>query len=139
MGSNRIKGTKLKLELGTPGEDYWADLTAYALDNDEADADVTTFEDAANGGSFQHTLAGTAIQSTDSASFWTYVWDNTGEEVAFTLAPHGNAVPTVAQPHFLGTVKIGKKPTLGGEAGEGAFTFEFEWNLVGEPTKDTGA
>ena len=139
MGSNRIKGTKLKLELGTPGTDYWADLTAYTLDNEEADADVTTFEDASNGGAVDDVLSGTAIQSTDSASFWTYVWENVGEEVPFTLAPHGNAVATAAQPHFLGTVKIGKRPTLGGEAGEGAFTFDFEWKCVGAVTLDTGA
>lgn len=138
MGSNRITGTKLKLTLGTPGTDYWADLTAYTLDNEEADADVTTFEDASNGGAVQHKLAGTAIQSTDAASFWMYVWENTGQEVPYTLAPHGNTVPTVAQPHFAGTVTIGKKPTLGGEAGTAPYTFDFEWDCT-EPTLITEA
>ena len=139
MGSNRIKGTKLKLELGTPGTDYWADLTSYLLDNEEADADVTTFEDANNGGAVDFILSGSAVQSTDSVSFWTYVWENTGEDVPFTLAPHGNEVPSAAQPHFIGTVTIGKKPAIGGEAGTSDFTFDFEWKCVGEPTKDTGA
>lgn len=137
-GSTRIKGTKLALTLGTPGVDYWADITQYELNNDEADSDVTTFEDAAGGGARQYKLTGTAIQSTDLASFWRYVWENTGEEVPFTLAPHGNTVATAAQPHFVGLVTIGPKPTIGGEAGTGAFTFEFEWDVEGEPVLDEG-
>ena len=137
--STRIKGTKLKLELGTPAVDYWADLTNYRLFNDEAEADVTTFADAAEGGGRQHKLAGTAIQSTDSDSFWMMVWENTGEEVPFTIAPHGNETATAEQPHFIGTVKIGPKPELGGDAGTGAFTFDFEWNVLNAPTIDTGA
>lgn len=139
MGSTRIKGTKLALKLGTPGTDFWADISSYELFNDEADADVTTFEDASGGGARQHKLKGTAIQSTATTSLWDYVWENTGEDVAFTLAPHGNAVASIAQPHFVGTLTIGPKPSLGGEAGPGAFTFDFEWNLTGEPVKDTGA
>lgn len=137
-GSTRIKGTKLKFLLGSPGTDHWADLTAYELFNDEAEADVTTFADAAAGGARQHKVKGTAIQSTDTTSLWGFVWENTGEEVPLTLAPHGNEVPTASQPHFLTTATIGPKPTLGGEAGPGAFTFEFEWNCT-EPVKETGA
>ena len=138
-GSTRIKGTKLALTLGTPGTDYWHDMTSYELYNDEAETDVTTFADAAEGGARQHKLKGTAIQSTAAASFWRYVWANTGEDVPFTLAPHGNEVATEAQPHFVGTVTIGPKPSLGGEAGTGSFTFEFDWNVTGEPVMDTGA
>lgn len=137
-GSNRIKGTKLALTLGTPGIDYWADITSYSLSNDEADSDVVTFADAAEGGARQYKLTGSAIQSTEAASFWRYAWANTGEEVPFTLAPHGNVTPSDEQPHFVGTVTIGPKPSVGGEAGTGAFTFEFEWNVVGVPVMDTG-
>lgn len=137
-GSTRIKGTKLALLLGTPAENYWADITSWLISNDEADSDVTTFADAAEGGSRQHKLSGAAIQSTDAASFWRYVWANTGQEVAFTCAPHGNEVPTAEKPHFIGMVTIGPKPSAGGEAGTGAFTFEFEWNITGEPVLDEG-
>lgn len=139
MGSTRIRGTKLALTLGSPGTDYWADITSYSLANDEAEADVTTFEDAQAGGSRQFILSGSAVQSTDAASFWKYVWENTGESVAFTLAPHGNETATTAQPHFIGTVTIGPKPTLGGDAGPGAFTFDFEWDVDGEPVLDDGS
>lgn len=143
MGSPRIKGNKLPiLTLGSPGAEYAADFISATITNEEADSDVITFEDAASGGSRQYFLNGTAIQSTAATSFWTYTWDNTGEEVAFTYAPHGNAVATVAEPHFVGIVKVGPKPDIGGEASissTSAFTFEFQWEIVGDVTKDTGA
>jgi hypothetical protein len=140
MGSTRIKGTKLTLTLGSPGEDYSADLTAYKLAAGDADkGGLVTFEDAAKGGSSAYKLSGTATQSTDSASFWRYVWDNVGETAAFTVAPHGNDEPTAAQPHFLGNVTIGKRPDLGGEAGaDNEFSFDFEWDVDGEPVLDDG-
>lgn len=139
MGSTRIKGTKLKFDLGTPAVPFWADLTAYELYNEEADADVTTFEDAQKGGARQHKLKINAVQSLDTASFWRHVWENTGQEVPFVLAPFGNEEATPTQPHFIGTVTIGPKPTLGGEAGDGAFVFEVEWNVLNEPVMETGA
>lgn len=137
-GSTRIKGTKLALKLGTPGVDYWADIISYELGNEDAETDVVTFADASEGGARQFKLTGSAIQSTQAASFWRYVWENTGTDVPFTLAPHGNELATAAQPHFLGTVTIGAKPSIGGEAGTGSFVFEFEWDVVGTPTMDEG-
>lgn len=138
-GSTRIKGTKLALTLGTPGMDYWADITTYTLTNEDADTDVVTFADAAEGGAVQYRLTGSAIQSMAADGFWRYVWDNTAEVVPFTLAPHGNEEPTAEQPHFIGNVKIGRKPAVGGDAGTGAFTFDFEWDVEGDPVIDEGA
>lgn len=143
MGSARIKGNKLPiLTLGSPGAEYAADFLSAVITNEEADSDVITFEDAANGGGRQYFLNFTAIQSTAATSFWTYTWDNTGDEVAATYAPHGNAVATVAEPHFVFVVKVGPKPDIGGEAStsaSSAFTFEGQWEIVGDVTKDTGA
>jgi len=144
MGSPRIKGNVLPvLTLGSPGSEYSADLISWLIENEEADSDVVTFEDAASGGSRQFYLRGSAIQSTASTAFWTYVWENSGDTgVAYTIAPHGNAVATVSQPHFVGTLTIGAKPTIGGEAStssSSAFTFEFEFEIDGVPTKDDGS
>lgn len=143
MGSTRIKGNKLPiLTLGTPGAEYAADFLSAVITSEEADSDVITFEDAANGGGRQYLFNFTAIQSTDANSFWTYTWDNTGDEVAATYAPAGNAVATVAQPHFVFTVKVGPKPDIGGEASTSAtsaFTWEGSWEIVGDVAKDTGA
>lgn len=142
MGSTRIRGNKLPvLKLGTPGAEYAADLLSATITNEEADSDVVTFEDAANGGGRQFYLNGTAIQSTGANSFWTYTWESTGDEVPFTYAPHGNAVASATEPHFVGIVKVGPKPDIGGEASTSAtsaFTWEFQWEIVGDVTKDVG-
>jgi hypothetical protein len=140
MGSPRIKGRQLSLKIGTPSVDYWADATSVVMDNEELDADTVTFEDAAEpGGARQYFFNITATQSTATASLWRKIWESTGEEVPFTYAVHGNAVPTVEQPHMIGTVKIGPRPSLGGEAGRDVtYTFESRWDIVGTPTLDDG-
>lgn len=144
MGSPRIRGNKKPvLRIGAPGTDHAADLISWRIENEEADADTVTFEDAEKGGDRQHFLRGAAIQSTQTAAFWRYVWENSGETaVPYTVAPHGNATPTADQPHFVGTLTIGPKPTIGGEAdtsATSAFQFDYEFRIDGEPTMDTGA
>lgn len=141
MGSTRIRGRQLSLSLGSPASDYWADTTSVFLRNEEADADVVTFEDAAEpGGARTEFLEIAGIQSTDADSLWTYLWDNAGQDVAFTYAPHGNETPTATEPHFIGTCTLGPRPDVGGEAGRAnTYTFETRWDVVGKVTKDTGA
>lgn len=137
--STRIKGRQLALQFGTT--DYWADQTSVVLDNEEADSDTTTFEDAAaEGGARQYFLELAAVQSTDTESFWRYIWEHTGETVPFVYAPHGNEVPTAAQPHFTGNCVIGARPKIGGEAGRAStYTFETRFDVEGTPVLDTGA
>ncbi len=144
MGSTRIRGNKKpQLTLGTPGLDHSADVISWSIENEEADSDVVTFEDAAEGGGRQFFLRGSAVQSTQSASFWRYVWENSGQdEVPYTIAPHGNAAPTVDEPHFVGTLSIGPKPTIGAEADTSktsASQFDYEFEIDGQPVMDTGA
>ncbi|PDQ34130.1 MAG: hypothetical protein B5766_12930 [Candidatus Lumbricidophila eiseniae] len=143
MSSPRIKGNRRPvLTLGSPGTDQSADIISWTIENEAADSDVVTFEDAATGGARQFFLRGTAIQSTAQAAFWRYVWDNTGRTgVAYTIAPHGNSAPTPAEPHFTGTLTIGAKPAIGGEAStsaSSAFQFDFRFEINGEPTLLTG-
>lgn len=132
--STRIRGKALKLSVDAV--DYWCDVTSVVLKNEEADGDVTTFCDAAAGGARQFYFEVEAIQSTDSASFWNYLWENTGDEVPFVFAPHGNTAASTTQPHFTGSLVIGPKPDLGGNANE-TFTFETRLDVVGTPTKVT--
>lgn len=132
--STRIKGAALTLKIGTPAVEYMADVTACTLENEESSGGVTTFEDAQTGGRRQYYFNISAIQSTDPTSLWREIWDHSGEKVAFTYAPHGNEVPTDAQPHFVGEVTIGPKPNIGGEAGaQNEFVFESRWDIEGTP------
>lgn len=132
--STRIKGKYLLLNLGSPGTDYKCDVTSWTLQPGDPDTDTVTFCNP--DGETPWTLALTFLQSTDSESLWTYIWENSGQEVAFTAAPWGNAEPSDDQPHFVGTVKIGPKPSIGGEAGSSnTFTSEVEWEVIGEPSK----
>ena len=133
MASTRILGVGLKLTLD--GTDYWADVTSAKITSE--DADVTTFEDAARGGGRKYLLTFSAVQSTDEASLWKYIWDHSGEAVDFVYAPHGNATAEAGKPHFTGKVRIGNPPDIGGEAGiTNTYTFEGSWTITsGKPTK----
>lgn len=134
--STRIRGKKLSLTLGSPGVPVWQDVKSWTLAAE--DLDGPTFGEIANGGAAWK-LSGTGIQSNDTGSFWEYVWANAGKDVAFTVAPHGNEVATATQPHYAGTLNIGKKPSIGGDAGSSGYEFDFEFEVVGEPVKDVGA
>ncbi|UGB34136.1 hypothetical protein LQ938_09565 [Microbacterium sp. cx-55] len=137
--ASRLNGkTKITLKFGAT--EYSADLVSYGLAPTDADADVITFGDVAAGSTDQWVLSGTAVQDMATSSFWNYVWANAKTEAAFTLAPQGNSSATVAQPHYTGTVTIGKKPPISAEASNSTTsysTFDFEWNLTGEPVRKT--
>jgi hypothetical protein len=111
------------LTLEIAGVAYECDASSITLAHEEDDRVPNTFcAPVRTRGVFSIS----ALTSTASGSFWTYLWDNAGEKnIAFTYAPHGNDTPSAAQPHFTGFVDIPHtKPDLGGEAGENTYTFE---------------
>jgi hypothetical protein len=81
---------------------------------------------------------GTSVQSTDADSLWAFTWQHSGEVVGYSFAPHGNTVATADEPILRGSLTVGPKPSLGGAATAGTFTFEFDWQLTDEPEFDTG-
>lgn len=138
MATTRLKGVALKLDLGTPATDYWADVIS--VEQTHGDPDTVTFADVMGGATSGAKLKIKAVTSTDTASFWRYVWDHAGELVAITWAPHGNTAPTPAEPHFVGMVRVGNRPDLSVEAGRTkTSTFEVEWEIDGVITLDDGA
>lgn len=137
MARNRLKGKSIVFTVD--GTDMTLDATSIVLTHEEADDDEVTFADAKAGGAFDWKLAITALQSTDADALHTFVWDNAGESVDFVFAPNGNDAPSVAQPHFTGTVILGnKKPDLGGDA-DSTWTFELELDVDGPLTRKTAA
>ena len=76
------------------------------------------------------------FQDVAAASFWSKIYDNPGETVSITFAPHGNATATTSQPHFTASGYAETLPTLGGAAGE-YFTYDITFILTGKPARVT--
>ena len=134
----RLRGATLSIEVDD--EEHNLDTTSVTITNEEAEDDVVTFADLAEGAGRDWFLDIVALQSTDAQSLWTFNWDNSGDTVAVTVAPHGNETPTDDQPHFhCPEVEVGPPPDLGGEAGrENTWTYENQWRIrSGKPTKVT--
>lgn len=137
MARNRLKGKQIVFSV--EGVSYVEDATSIVLTHEEADDDEVTFADAAAGGAYEWKMAITAIQATDAVSLHTFFWAHAGEEVDFIFAPHGNAVASATQPHYLGTIQLSKKlPDVGGDA-DSTWTFEMELDVVGALTKKVTA
>lgn len=125
-----------------PAKEFDGDVKAFTIDSEDKDDSDLTFEEAASGDSKDYKVTVTALQSTAALSFWRFLWDNAGEEVAVVYGPHGNALPTADQPHFLMTLKCPSgKPKLGGEAkrAKDRYDFDTEFEVTSGPTLDDGA
>lgn len=108
----------------------------------EASSDFLTFAEARAGGGRDYALVMTIAQDHASGTLWDLIWTGAGTEVAGTYAPHGNATPTVAQPHFDFTAVVAEPNgrLLGAEANSSntaVATVEVTWALNGKPTKVT--
>jgi hypothetical protein len=98
--STRIKATNIKFLIGAT--EYACDLNALNLTLNDAPGDVRTFCETTPGSEWKLQLDG--IYSNDTTSLYQLLFSNFGTEVAFTVAPAGNATPTTSAPHWTGTV-----------------------------------
>jgi hypothetical protein len=76
----------------------------------DAPGDVQTFCEVRVGGEWALQLDG--ITSGDSASLYRVLWDNFGTEVAFIIAPNGNATASASEPHYEGVAVFNELPPL---------------------------
>lgn len=134
-------GTRL-LQLVIDGDEVTAEVSVAKITTGEADSDFVTFAQAAAGGSRQYNLEMTAVQDTVADTVWDKVWSAAGTTVPCTLKLYGNAVATVAQPHFTFNAVIAEPDGdfIGGEADVSTtarMTFDVVWPLEGKPTKVT--
>lgn len=106
--STRIKAQNIIFKIGAT--DFACDANMIELTLGDAPGDVQTFCETRVGGEWALQLDG--ITSGDSASLYRVLWDNFGTEVAFTIAPNGNASPSASQPHYEGTVVFDQLPPL---------------------------
>jgi hypothetical protein len=114
--STRIKAQNIVFKIGTT--DLACDATSVNLELGDAPGDVRTFCEVSVGKQWTLTLEG--ITSGAAGSLYRTLWDNYGTEVAFTIAPHGNATASATQPHYEGTVVFSELPPLALTAGETA-------------------
>jgi hypothetical protein len=84
--------------------------------------------------SLDYTCAITGFQDTAAASLQSALFDTPGAPLTLTFAPHGNATPSSAQPHFTATGYAETIPDVGGEAGE-FFVFDLNIILDTKPTR----
>jgi hypothetical protein len=112
--STRIKATNIKFLIGTV--EYSCDANLVELTLNDAPGDVQTFCEVRPGGEWKLQLDGTS--SGDAASLYRLLWSSFGTEVAFTVAPQGNAVGTVSAPIYTGTVVFDQLPPLSLNSGE---------------------
>jgi hypothetical protein len=82
----------------------------------DAPGDVRTFCEVRTGGEWKLQLDG--VTSGDATSLYRVLWANFGTEVAFTIAPQGNATASTSQPHYTGTVIFDELPPLSLTSGE---------------------
>lgn len=112
--STRIKATNIKFTI---------DSTDYACD---ADSIELTLGDAAGGSQTfcevqplqEWKLSLSGIASGDSTSLYQLLFANYGTEVAFKVAPNGNATASTSQPIYEGTVIFDTLPPLSMTSGE---------------------
>lgn len=123
----RIKGKSIVFEIGNT--EYSGGVSNVVFSSAVGTLGFGDYED-----SLDFTCAVTGFQDTASASLHSYLWDNPGTNVTITYAPHGNATPTTAQPHFTATGYAETVPDLGGAAGE-YFTYDLNFILDGKPTR----
>jgi hypothetical protein len=112
--STRIKAQNIKFLIGTT--EYSCDANLVELTLNDAPGDVQTFCEVRVGGEWKLQLDG--VTSGDATSLYRILWTNFGTEVAFTVAPQGNAVGTASSPIYTGTVVFDQLPPLSLTSGE---------------------
>jgi hypothetical protein len=132
--STRIKATNILFKIAST--DYACDAESVELSTGDAPGDVRTFCEVQTGQEWKLSLSG--LTSGDTASLYRLLFANYGTEVAFTVAPGGNAIPTSTNPHYVGTVIFDQLPPLSLTSGEIVkFTVELTVKNTGTDTAAT--
>ncbi len=112
--STRISAKNIIFKIAST--DYACDANLVELTISDAAGDVRTFCEVQAGQEWKLQLDG--IVSLDAASLYQLLWANYGTEVAFTVAPAGNATASSTEPHYTGTVIFDQLPPLSLSAGD---------------------
>jgi hypothetical protein len=106
--STRIKAQNIIFKIGATN--YACDANVVDLSLGDAPGDIMTFCEVRTGGEWALQLDG--ITSGDDTSLYRVLWDNFGTEVAFVIAPNGNATASADAPHYEGVAVFNELPPL---------------------------
>lgn len=109
---------------------YGDHCKSYELTSEDRDDSDLTFAEAAEGLLAEFTLAVTSVIDFAADSWWTFLFENPGQDVEVIVGPHGNVTPTVDKPHFSMTANTGRKPNLANEARANNQRAEFQHDLL---------
>lgn len=112
--STRISAKNIIFKINST--DYACDASNVELTIGDRSGDLRTFCEVQAGQEWKLSLTG--ITSGDAASLYQILWANYGTEVAFTVAPAGNATATADKPHYTGTVIFDQLPPLSLTSGD---------------------
>jgi hypothetical protein len=134
-------GTR-KLTLTIDGDDVTPEVSSVTIASAESKSDFVSFADAATGGSRQYSLKVKMTQDAAAGSLWDQAWSHAGDDIDVVVRPYGNAVASVSEPHFTGTVTVTEPDgdLLGGDADASTsarFIIEVEWVFIAKPTRVT--
>lgn len=136
----RVTPRLISLKVGAV--DRSDEISTFTINAGAADNAFVTFADAKNGGKRDYTASLRVAQDHASATLWDLVWTLPGSEIAGIYAPHGNAVPSVLQPHFTFTAIVSEPDgtLLGAEATadpSAVAVVDLVWKLKAKPVKVT--
>lgn len=137
MGSPRLRGTTLSMLVD--GTDFWADAVSVVMDGEDEQDTWVGQPTVPRPVRVRSWFDVEAVQSTDPASFWTFLYEHQGADVPFAYCPHGNPVPSPEQPHFTGILALpDAPPPLGGRAGRAVSqTFTTRLHIIQGPLRVT--
>jgi len=128
---NRVKANSIAIKVNSVV--HTADLSNIMLQSEDASTDVTTFADAAVGGSRDWYIEMSGVTSTDATGFFMICWNAAGTEVPFELS-----TTSATAGKFTGTLRIPAKGAIpfGGDASaDGTFSWSgVRFEVVGTPT-----
>lgn len=133
----RVDGKGLSLTIGAI--EVACVSSSVVLDNEDAPSALVTFADVLAGNDKRWFFTITSYPDYGPGSWWTMLWEQAPySPVAYVYRPYDNAVPTAAEPHFLGTATVDRKPGMGGGA-LATWNFDTRLTCTAAPTRRTAA
>jgi hypothetical protein len=127
-----------KLTFSADGHSVGAACTDVKLIPTDKGTGQVTFT-TGTGDSYDWSLEGTYLQSTDTGSLDNLLWTKQGQTVNWTIAPAGGETASADNPVYSGTCVVSwnsGSTAVGGAASQtDSFTSDFKFAVVGTPTR----